>query len=214
MSFTKTGRERGEISPALRERLPKYYRTLVKLYGDGTERISSEELASYMSYSTSQVKSDMLSIGCSGHRGYGYQIKNLYKRVSEILQLADKYSAVIVGCSSIGRAISETPMFTKRGVKLLEVFRYGNQPDGVGRDIADFENYCRENKPDILILSCGDCSVDTLLRTAAELSFIEVWNFSDMDIMRDDIKVVNFHLNDHIMMLCSQVEGKAKSEKS
>ena len=53
----------------------------------------------------------MKAIGCCGQRSYGYVIPTLYKTIAGILQLSDKFSAVIVGSTNLARSIAETPVF-------------------------------------------------------------------------------------------------------
>ena len=201
------------VSPALRRRLPVYFRTLIRLYGDGKERVSSEELAKELGLVPSQVRTDMKAIGCVGQRSYGYGIPMLYKRIADILQLSDKYRAVIIGSSHLGHALSEDPIFSKRGIKLSAVFSDGSAdwlllPECELHPTSNFKDYFLENRPNIVILACEtelSPEIFSFIESASENTdgiCHEVWNFTDKELVSDKLKVKNFHLTDYLMMLC------------
>ena len=206
-----------ELSSALRRRLPAYFRTLIRIYGQGKERISSEELAAELGLVPSQVRTDMKAIGCTGQRSYGYGIPTLYKAIAEILQLSDKFSAVIIGSTNLARAIAENHVFSKRGVKLTAVFTEDGRADGFTllpecekKKIAEVRDYFDASCPNIIILSCStDCAAAVL--ELAESCFEpdencaiipEIWNFTDLELRSDRIKVKNIHMSDYLMILC------------
>ena len=206
-----------ELSPALRRRLPAYFRTLIRIYGQGKERISSEELASELGLVPSQVRTDMKAIGCTGQRSYGYGIPTLYKAIAEILQLSDKFSAIIIGSTNLARSIAENHVFSKRGVKLTAVFTEDGRAEGFKllpecekKKISDVREYFEASCPNIVILSCTtDCAAAVLDLAEAccgcnESGGIapEIWNFTDLELRSDKIKVKNIHMSDYLMILC------------
>jgi len=201
-----------EYSPALIRRLPAYFRTLIDFYGKDKSRISSEELASALGITPSQVRADINAIGCQGQRSYGYGIPALYKAIGEILQLSDKFSAIIIGESNMARAIAETPVFTKRGVKLLGVFSDAGE-EKKSADTLSFdalEPFFRELRPNIVIIAGKS---ENAAFIADRIEFLsaesangsaptEIWNFTDVSLQSARFKIKNFHLSDHLMMLC------------
>ena len=199
-------------SPALIRRLPAYFRTLIDFYGKDRSRISSEELASAMGITPSQVRADLSAIGCQGQRSYGYGIPTLYKTIGEILQLSDKFSAIIIGESHIARAVAETPVFAKRGVKLLAVFAdAGCVPsDNDALAFTALDEFFREARPSIVIIAGSAENAESVSAKITALAEeigqketkTEIWNFTDVSLQSDKIKVKNFHLSDHLMMLC------------
>ena len=201
-----------KLSPALIRRLPAYFRTLIDFYGKDKSRISSEELASALGITPSQVRADINAIGCQGQRSYGYGIPTLYKAIGEILQLSDKFSAIIIGESNIGKAIAETPVFTKRGVKLLGVFSDINE-EKKSEETLSFEImevFFSEIRPNIVILAGKSENaafvaekIESLVSEAENGSIAtEIWNFTDVSLQSTRLKIKNFHLSDHLMMLC------------
>lgn len=194
------------FSPALIRRLPAYFRTLIRFYGTGKSRVSSEELAHEIRLTPSQVRADLKVLGCQGQRSYGYGIPSLYKRIADILQLSDKFSAVIVGSTPLSYSIADTPIFSKRGIKLTAHF----DDDGVvsvdKEDVlpfAELEGFLQSDGADILITAGSEESAKAALSYAegAEKD-IEVWNFTDLELFSESITVKNVHLSDYLMMLC------------
>ncbi len=194
-----------KLSPALVNRLPAYFRTLIRFYGEGKERISSEELSNELGLAPSQVRSDMKSIGCQGQRSYGYGIPTLYKKIADIFQLSDKYSAVVIGCGHLARAISETHIFSKRGMRLLCRFCDGTDDAKDLIPFCEFEKNCRLLKTDIVIAAGSVQSAKDALsvceKIAHEWKIAEFWNFTDAQLTSEKVKVKNIHLSDQLMLL-------------
>ncbi|MBE6609545.1 MAG: hypothetical protein E7634_02625 [Ruminococcaceae bacterium] len=197
-------------SPALIRRLPAYFRTLIDFYGKDRSRISSEELASAMGITPSQVRADISAIGCQGQRSYGYGIPTLYKTIGEILQLSDKFSAIMIGESHIARAVAETPVFAKRGVKLLAVFAdMGCAPSPDALPFEALDDFFTLSRPNIVMIAGNAENAEKTAEKILSLTeaqdseaAAEIWNFTDATLQNNKIKVKNFHLSDHIMMLC------------
>jgi redox-sensing transcriptional repressor len=191
------------VSGALLRRLPSYFRVLIKIYAEGSEITSSEELAARMSLTPSQVRADMKAIGCTGQRSYGYVVSRLYKTVADILQLSDKYSAVIIGNAPIASAVAQTQVFSKRGIKLVGFLK----EDFSEEKIVEL---CNEKHPDIIIIASDTDEADGILKAAEPLRDLisEVWNFTEAELSSEALKVKNYHISDYIMMLCSEMEKR------
>lgn len=201
-----------DLSQALRRRLPSYFRVLIKLYGKGKEIVSSDELASELGLVPSQIRQDMKAIGCQGQRSYGYGIPALYKRIADVLQLSDKFRAVMIGSTNLARAIAENQIFSKRGIKLCSVFSDDKSgwtllPDCPVSDENSFPAYFEALTPDIVILAGSPESASkhfSYLEYTARNSdrVFEVWNFTDEDLYSDKVKTKNIHMTDYLMLLC------------
>ena len=188
------------ISPALLRRLPVYFRTLIRIYGDGKQRVSSEELAAEISLAPSQVRADMKALGCVGQRSYGYSVSSLYKTIGDILQLSDRYSAVIIGNTPIADTIISSPVFSVRGIKPVGTLK--------GEFLAsEFFTLCDEKHPDIVIIASESEISAEILKAAEDRcdTVSEVWNFSDRDLFSDKLKVKNIHVSDLLMLLCFEI---------
>ena len=74
-----------KISSAVIHRMPRYFRHLCDLQDAGITRISSGTLAERMGLTASQVRQDFNCFGGFGQQGYGYNVKYLYGKISDIL---------------------------------------------------------------------------------------------------------------------------------
>ena len=80
--------EEREISQAVIQRLPRYYRYLGDLLENNVERISSGDLSKRMNVTASQIRQDLNNFGGFGQQGYGYNVKYLHTEIGKILGLA------------------------------------------------------------------------------------------------------------------------------
>lgn len=104
-----------EISQAVVNRLPRYYRYLGELMESGVERISSNELSEYMKVTASQIRQDLNNFGGFGQQGYGYNVESLYAEIAKILGIDQSHNMIIIGAGNLGQAIANYENFEKRG---------------------------------------------------------------------------------------------------
>ena len=119
------------VSGAVIKRLPRYHRYLGELLREGKLRISSAELSRLMNVTASQIRQDLNCFGGFGQQGYGYNVKYLYGKISELLGVEEGYNAVIVGAGNLGRALASTHMFERRGVNRIAMF--DSNPELIGK---------------------------------------------------------------------------------
>ncbi|MCF0145941.1 MAG: redox-sensing transcriptional repressor Rex, partial [Eubacterium sp.] len=91
-----------DISKAVIERLPRYYRYLGELLDSGIERISSGELSRLMHVTASQIRQDLNNFGGFGQQGYGYNVRYLRDEIWKILGLDKKHRMIIIGSGHLG----------------------------------------------------------------------------------------------------------------
>ena len=204
-----------ELSEPIKRRLPAYYRALLGMYAEGYVKISSKQLAEATELTESRVRTDMQAIGYSGQTGYGYQIIGLYKRIGEVLRIHDKYSAVTVGAGEFAEAVCGCHLFTKRGIKLIGRF-HGMQESEVaarmgGSDVnvlpfTELEDFLGANQVDIMILACDGRTALQCREIAEKKGVSGIMNFSELDIRSDTLSVRNMHIEDPLMMLCSEIK--------
>ncbi len=213
---------RAEVPTAVIKRLPRYHRYLGDLLADGQLRISSAELSKIMNVTASQIRQDLNCFGGFGQQGYGYNIKYLYGKISELLGVTEGYSAVIVGTGNLGRALASTNMFRRRGVTRLALF--DNNEEIVGTEIYGIPVYhvdslydfCRENSVDIGVLTVPKAAAFDVAKTLADAGVHGIWNFANMELSlnRDDVIVENIHLGDSLMTLCYEIKEMNKSQEA
>ena len=204
-----------QISPAVVNRLPRYYRYLSDLVKNDRAKISSKELSRMMNVTASQIRQDLNCFGEFGHQGYGYNVRRLHEELGRILGVERRFTAVVVGAGNLGITISKSGLFVKRGVILKALFDIN--PSVIGGEIAgltvmDIKNapdYCRGNKIDIAVLTLPKDDTEPVANMLAEAGVKGFWNFSNMELKIDkpDVKVQNMHMGDSLVTLCFELNN-------
>ena len=209
------------ISTAVIKRLPRYFRYLRELIRARITRISSKELSERMNVTASQIRQDLNCFGGFGQQGYGYNVTNLYSKISTILGTDRSYSAVIIGIGNLGKALANNPLFEKRGVSITGLFDIN--PEVIGTEIAgvtvsDFntiEQFMQQKKADIAVLTVPKNQAADVAERLAKCGVRGFWNFSNMELTlsNHNVKIENIHLGDTLMTLCYELtklddEGK------
>ena len=204
------------VPPAVIKRLPRYHRYLGDLLAEGKLRISSAELSRLMNVTASQIRQDLNCFGGFGQQGYGYNIKYLHAKISELLGVTQGYAAVIVGAGNLGRALASTHMFERRGVTRVAMFDVN--PDVIGTDICgtpvysidELGEFCKREKIDIGVLSVPKEAAYDVSMIMIKSGVRGLWNFANMEleIPSTDVIVENIHLGDSLMKLCYELKTK------
>ena len=204
------------ISAAVIKRLPRYHRYLQELLREGRMRISSSELSRIMNVTASQIRQDLNCFGGFGQQGYGYNIKYLYGKISELLGVSSGYTAVIVGAGNLGRALAATHMFERRGVERLAMFDV--DPAIVGTKIYGIDvlhadtltEFCRKRQVDIAVLTVPKEKAHDVATVLDEAGVKGIWNFANMELKPENYRAIveNIHLGDSLMTLCYEIKVK------
>jgi redox-sensing transcriptional repressor len=207
---------RDDVSPAVIKRLPRYFRYLRELLRNDILRISSGELSKLMNVTASQIRQDLNCFGGFGQQGYGYNVKYLYGKISEILGVTQNYNAIIIGAGNLGSALASSPIFEKRGVKLTGLFDVN--PAVIGKVISGYtvhsmstiDRYLSENKIDIAVLTIPKEAVRETAEHLASLGIKGLWNFAstEIELPGRDIVVQNVHMGDSLMTLTYELTKK------
>ena len=125
---------RQEVSKAVIQRLPRYYRNICELKAEGAQRISSRALAERMGLTASQIRQDFNCFGGFGQQGYGYNIEKLQEELGAILGLRAGRTAILLGAGNLGRALLNNFNFSASGFELLCAF--DASPELIGRSFG------------------------------------------------------------------------------
>ncbi len=177
------------------QRLPRYYRCLQNLIGEDILRISSVELAAYMGVSAAVVRQDFRLLGGLGQQGYGYNVKDLYTRIGEILGMSRNFPIILVCGTDYGLSFARHPMFSMRGVSLRAIFdtRF-SAPDNAGASalpqkpdtsgpvpilpLSSLSSYCSQHHPAIAILMVPRNLAQKTARLLEENGVRAIWNLT------------------------------------
>ncbi|MDO4523110.1 MAG: redox-sensing transcriptional repressor Rex [Eubacteriales bacterium] len=200
--------ETREISKAVVKRLPRYYRYLGELLGEGVERISSNDLSERMQVTASQIRQDLNNFGGFGQQGYGYNVKYLYTEIGKILGLDKTYHMIIIGAGHLGQALANYVKFEKRGFRIIGIF--DNNPEIRGhlvrgieiRMMEDLDAFLKENKIDIATLTLPKAAAEEIALRLVNGGVKAIWNFAHTDLhLPGDVMVENVHLSESLMQL-------------
>ena len=208
-----------KISSAVINRLPRYYRYLKQLLSENRLRISSLELAKLMKVTASQIRQDLNCFGGFGQQGYGYNVKLLFGKISEILGAKEGYTAIIVGAGHLGHALAAASTFNNRGVELKALFDIDPRVIGTAcgelmtYSMDSLEDYCNENRVDIAVLTVPKNCAVAVARRLAETGVRGVWNFTGVELeLPAGVSVQNVHLGDKLMTLCYDIKNNQQDE--
>ena len=211
---------RQEVSKAVIQRLPRYYRNICELKAEGAQRISSRALAERMGLPASQIRQDFNCFGGFGQQGYGYNIEKLQEELGAILGLRAGRTAILLGVGNLGRALLNNFNFSASGFELLCAF--DASPELIGRsfggyevrDAKELERYIDELHPDVAVLTIPRGNAPAIARSLVERGIRGLWNFTGEDLHLEGlgVPVENVHLSDSLMTLC-QLVGMAEENE-
>ena len=206
-----------EISSAVIERLPRYYRYLDELREEGVERISSAELSRRMRVTASQIRQDLNHFGGFGQQGYGYNVESLYNEIGKILGLDRAQNMIIVGGGRLGQALANYASFEKNGFVIKGLFDVnpglnGREVRGVPiRMLDELEVFLKENPIEIAALTIPKSEVPRVSDILVKCGIKAIWNFAHTDLnLPEDVIVESVHLSDSLMRLSYNITSYQK----
>ncbi len=211
-----------DISRAVIQRLPRYYRYLGELIDDNVERISSGELSSRMKVTASQIRQDLNNFGGFGQQGYGYNVRYLHSEIAKILGLDRTHNMIIVGAGNLGQALANYTRFEKQGFQLLGIFDVNPELKDVSvrgqniRMIDELPAFLKEHEIEIATLTLPKTKAVEMAQILVENGVKAIWNFAHTDLnlfVPDDVIVENVHLSESLMRLSYNLSRYEKEHK-
>lgn len=207
-----------EVSKAVIQRLPRYYRNICELKSEGVQRISSRALAERMGLTASQIRQDFNCFGGFGQQGYGYNVDKLHDELGAILGLQADRTAVLIGAGNLGRALMNNFDFQASGFHLVAAFDANEGLIGqtfggyTVRDSATLLDFVRVNHPDVAVLTLPRGVAPDIAHQLVDHGIRGLWNFTGEDLHLElGVPVENVHLSDSLMTLCHLI-GQSAAE--
>ncbi|HZL13040.1 MAG TPA: redox-sensing transcriptional repressor Rex [Verrucomicrobiae bacterium] len=113
---------RPEIPRKTIYRLSIYLRCLARLHENGIGTVSSEALAKAAGVKPTQLRKDLAYFGTFGTRGLGYDVTELFKKISEELGTSRLQPVILVGVGHLGLALVSYRGFEKEGFEIVAAF--------------------------------------------------------------------------------------------
>jgi redox-sensing transcriptional repressor len=209
-----------EISKAVINRLPRYYRYLGDLLEKDVVRISSKELSEKMKVTASQIRQDLNNFGGFGQQGYGYNVEYLHSEIGKILGLDRKYNMIIVGAGNLGQALANYVDFERRGFFVKAIFDIspkliGTQIRGIDVVSSDLlEEYIKNHQVDIAAITVPRAKAPQLAADLVKWGINGIWNFAPTDLnLPNEFTVENVHLTDSLMKLSYRLSERENTQQ-
>lgn len=209
-----------EISKAVINRLPRYYRYLSDLLEKDVVRISSKELSERMKVTASQIRQDLNNFGGFGQQGYGYNVEYLHSEIAKILGLDRIYNLIVIGAGNLGQALANYADFERRGFYIRGIFDVNPRLIGLsirGIEIMmmeDMESFIRTHSIDIAALTVPKAKAPQLAIELVNMGIKGIWNFAPTDLnLPKEVTVENVHLADSLMKLSYRLSEKDKTKE-
>lgn len=202
-----------EVSRAVVQRIPRYYRYISELSAEGVQRISSRALAERMGLTASQIRQDLNCFGGFGQQGYGYNVEQLYAEIGRILGVDRGLKTILIGAGNLGRAIATHMSFEARGFNLIGIFDKNEAMAGQlvrglpVRHVNGLDDFCREQLPVVAVLCISSDNAPEIIAQLVKLGIKGFWNYTHFDIAAHypGVAVENVHLSDSLMTLSYQM---------
>lgn len=208
-----------EISMAVINRLPRYYRYLGELLENDVVRISSKELSERMQVTASQIRQDLNNFGGFGQQGYGYNVEYLYTEIGKILGLDRKYNTIIIGAGNLGQALANYTDFERRGFVIKSIFDINPILKGMSirgipiRMMGELEEYIKNNEVQIAALTIPKEKAPSIAADLASWGIKAIWNFAPTDLkVPGNVMVENVHLAESLMRLSYRLKASEEQE--
>ncbi len=201
------------MSEQLIERLPRYSRYLNEYFYSGAVKVSSREIAKKMGITPSQVRNDLGHFSTTGQQGYGYNTKELYQTICDVIGFNTVKECIIVGAGNIGKALIGNKMFQNQGFRLAGVFDMNTGETIKGwrvMHVDSLKQFLTENKIDIAIISTPSAAAQTIADEVTGAGVMGILNFSYTDLkVPHGVTVENVHIIDKLMELSYRMAPSA-----
>lgn len=196
------------IPEATVARLPLYLQALVAASDQGTDTISSGDLAERSGVNSAIVRKDLSHLGAFGTRGVGYPVGELVDEVSEVLGLSQDRAVVIVGVGNLGRALAAYEGFDRRGFRVVGLLdadpaKHGSE---LGRrtiePIDDLEGIVEQRHVTIAVLATPAEHARAVADRLVAAGITGILNFAPVHLdCPDHVSVRNVDLSSELQIL-------------
>lgn len=180
------------------ERLIVYYRYLEKIaHFDEIEVISSHQLGQSVGASAAKVRKDLSYFGEFGCKGVGYDVKNLKKRLGEILGFNKIWSMILVGTGNLGRALVNYQEFVRMGLHFAGIFdcdlsKIGNRVgELVVKSNHEIKEVVQKREIKIAVMAVPASEAHQVGKSLVDAGIKAIWNFAPVPLKWYNLKKYN-----------------------
>lgn len=140
--------QKPQLSKATTKRLSLYLRCLKGLEKNGITRVKSSELSKMTQVGSATIRRDFSHFGELGRSGYGYDVSDLIKVFSDMLETKEEKRIALIGCGNLGQALLNNNF--RRNENLNIVCAFDNDPEKVGKEICGYSIHSIDEMDDVL----------------------------------------------------------------
>jgi redox-sensing transcriptional repressor len=197
--------------PSIR-RFPSYLQVIRHFRREGSETVSSADIARELNLTNIQVRKDIGFTGIIGKPKIGYDIAELEDVIVTYLGWHTTHDAFLVGVGGLGSALLGYPGFQEYGLNILAGFdvkscmigkRVHSKPV---YHIDDLKKYVEQKEVRIGILTVPQPVAQLCAEKMVEAGIKAIWNFSTEQLdVPDDIIVQRENLSVGLALLSVKV---------
>jgi redox-sensing transcriptional repressor len=201
-----------------------YLQILNGLIADGTEQLSSDQLAALAGVNAAKVRKDLSYLGSYGTRGVGYDVAYLVYQIKRELGLHNEWKVVVVGAGNLGNALANYSGFNLRGFPVagivdIDASKVGRSVAGVEvRHVDELESIVRSEDVSIGVIATPPASAQQAADLLVKAGVRSILNFASVVLtVPDTISVRSVDLGVELQILgyyeqLSRDTGKDKRE--
>ena len=189
------------FSETVINRLTLYHYILQDFIANGTEYISSKQIATLLHIDDSQVRKDISLLNNSGKTRVGYVVKELKTSIEKNLGFAKSKKAYIIGAGNLGMALAKYDNFTSYGLNIIALFdndksKIGGEINGKKiLDISNLPELANVDGVEIAILTVPGKFAQKTSQFIVKSNIKYIWNFTPTVLdVPDDVQVWNENL--------------------
>ncbi|PIE02302.1 MAG: redox-sensing transcriptional repressor Rex [Acidobacteria bacterium] len=166
------------------ERLFVYHKVLSGLLKEGATHFFSYDLARRAHNSAAQVRRDLMSSGCIGSSGKGYNIKLTLSTLSMLLETGTSRRLIVVGLGNIGKAMISHFSETHTDFSVQAAFDCDTRKTGHPfkncpcMNISELEHYLENNKIELAVLAVPASEAQSLADRLISGGVVGILNFA------------------------------------
>ncbi len=197
-------------SKATMKRIPIYYHGLKRLQKLGVDRVSSIELADYLSIHAPSIRRDFSTIGELGKQGYGYNVDYLVEVFKNELGIQDT-KAALIGVGNLGTALINYDFYEEFGLRIVKAYDksdllVGKQINGVL--VEKLEKSCvLFDECDIVIVCVDSSSAKEIVANLISCGVKGILNFTtERFTSTKNTAIHNVDLSSELLVLAYRVQ--------
>lgn len=194
-------------------RLSLYLRCLEGWRRDGTDKVSSKQIAEALGIRDAQVRKDISYLETKGKPGIGYRIPELIAAIREALGINREWKAILVGVGNLARALLRYQGFREQGFEIVALFdadpaKIGQQLEGMTvLPLEQLGQQIRKRQAELALLTVPAEPAQSVAESLVEAGVRGILNFAPAVLrLPSRVRLVNVDLAIQLEQLAFQVQ--------